>query len=212
MKKPYLLLFTLTFFTLSLSAQSDRFKKKNKKPEPSKQEEPAKTSSSAAPAKPARWSDNLVYGGGAGLSFGTNTNVFLSPQVGYKFSDRLIAGIGYMYNYVRIREAFNGVGFERVDFTNQVHGPNLFTSYSFLEKAFVGAQFEVLNHDLYTYNFNQGNFDINNNWTPVFFLQAGYYVPIGRKGFMQLGLRLNVLHDNDSPYGTSWTPLLQVYF
>lgn len=208
--RQYLLLLLLVLST-GLSAQSDRFRKK-----PSDAKKPPKEKATEAPKKavelpPSIW-DRLVFGGGAGLSFGTNTNIFLAPQVGYKINENWVAGLGYMYNYAEWNQILTSQGWVETDFTNQIHGPNVFSNYNLLNTAFVGTQFELLNHDQYLYNFNRGDFDVQNTWTPVWFVQGGFYQPVGDKGFMQVGLRLNLLHDESSPYATSWAPIFQFFF
>lgn len=211
MKTPLYLIILVSFGFFQAEAQSDRFKKKGStselKPSTSQQDSPAPKTEA-----PATFWDKLVYGGGAGLSFGNNTNVFLAPQVGYKFTDNFTAGVGYMYNYARWTSIYTIYGFQEVDYTNQIHGPNVFGNFNFWETVFVGTQFEYLNHDYYRYNLISGSFDIENTWTPVLFLQGGYMQKVGKKGQMLIGARINVLHDIYSPYSTSWSPIFQVYF
>lgn len=211
MKKSLPLIFLVLFGFSQAKAQSDRFKKKGSSSEPksstSQQDSPA-----PSPEAPETFWDKLVYGGGAGLSLGENTNIFLAPQVGYKFTDNLTAGLGYMYNYARWTSIFTVNGFQEVDYTNQIHGPNLFANFGIWETIFVGTQVEYLNHDYYRYNLISGSFDVENTWTPVLFLQGGYMQKVGTKGQMLIGARINLLHDITSPYSTSWSPIFQVYF
>lgn len=212
MKLRYLILVCLLTFAADISAQSDRFKRKSSTNEPPKQEEKAKpTEAPKAELPPSFW-DRVVFGGGAGLSFGVNTNIFLAPQMGYKITDNWIAGLGYMYNYSKWDQILTLQGPVDVDFENQVHGPNLFTTVTLFDQLFLGSQFEILNHDAYIYQPFQGSFDVENRWTPVLWIQGGFYTPIGKKGMTQIGLRLNLLHDEFSPYATSWTPIFQFYF
>ncbi len=211
MKKHYLLLLCMVLIGHLASAQSDRFRKKNSKPKEAPQEETQRETPKPPPA-PENFFDRLVYGGGAGLSFGNNTNIFLAPQVGYQINDNWVAGVGYMYNYARWNQILTTQGWVEVDFENQIHGPNIFTNYNFLNTLFVGTQLELLNNDLYTYNNINGDFDISNTWTPVLFVQGGFFQRIGNSGAMQIGLRLNLLHDENSPYATSWAPIFQVFF
>lgn len=212
MKQWFFILALGTSFTLS--AQSDRFKKKGSTSNsPTRQEQPAtEPSQTTEEPGPETFWDRVIFGGGGGLNFGNNTNIFLAPQLGYKVTDNWIAGIGYMYNYTRWTQILTLNGVVEVDFENQVHGPNVFTTFTFFESLFAGAQAEILNHDAYIYNSFQGTFDVENRWTPVLFVQGGFYQPIGSKGMMQIGLRLNLLHDEFSPYATSWTPIIQLYF
>lgn len=217
MKKSLFLFLFLLVSSLSVQAQSDRFQKKNKKAEPATeaQEESPSQEDKKQEASTKKFTDRLVYGGGAGFSTGTAaTSVFLAPQVGYQFNDNLVAGIGYMYNYARWRQLWNPFtgDWEAVDLRNQIHGPNIFANYSIFDRAFVGSQFEVLNHDVYSYNLNTGSQETNNTWTPVLFVQAGILQKVGSKGFIMIGARLNVLHDENSPYAQSWAPIFQVFF
>ncbi len=208
-----LLILCLLAFSFQAQAQSERFKKKKDQPEQEqKKEEPQERSGAPKVKQPETVWDRLVYGGGAGLSFGTNTNIFLAPQVGYRVSDNFIAGLGYMYSYTRWTQILTFNGWVDVNFENQIHGPNLFATFTLWEKIFAGAQGELLNHDAYLYRPTLGTFEVENRWTPVLFIQGGFYQPVGKKGFMQIGLRLNLLHDEFSPYATSWSPVFQYFF
>lgn len=213
MKKLYLPLFLCFLFSIAAEAQSERFRKKPKaSPRPNTEVDSSSHKPAAAKSEPQSFMDRLVYGGGAGLSFGDNTNIFLAPQVGYQINDNWVAGVGYMYNYAKWNTILTSNGFQDVDFENQIHGPNVFANYNFFNSAFVGTQLEVLNHDVYTYNNARGAFDISNAWTPVLFIQGGIFQQLGNGGFMQLGIRLNVLHDESSPYAQSWAPIFQLFF
>lgn len=207
MKKVIFLALFFVFAANSAQAQSDRFKKKDQAQEQIK----PPTKNPVVTKPPTIW-DKLIYGGGAGFGFGTNTNIFLAPQVGYLITDDFAAGVGYMYNYARWTRISTPNGWQDADFTNQIHGPNVFANLGIWETLFVGTQIEYLNHDYYRYNLLSGSFDIQNTWTPVWFLQGGFMQKVGRKGQMLLGMRINLLHDIDSPYSTSWAPILQVYF
>lgn len=203
--------------SLSLQAQSDRFQKKNKKPQTNAEAANDTTNARGSQKKesPPRFSDKLVFGGGAGFSTGTTaTSIFLAPQVGYQVTDNLVAGIGYMYNYARWRQLWNPFTgeWESVDLRNQIHGPNIFANYTILDRAFLGTQFEMLNHDIYSYNLISGSQETTNAWTPVLFVQAGILQKIGSNGFIMIGARLNLLHDESSPYAQSWAPIFQVFF
>ncbi|QNR25479.1 hypothetical protein [Croceimicrobium hydrocarbonivorans] len=211
MKKSLFLLILFSLVAFNSRAQSDRFKKNPKSGQEQKKEEAKPQNPSQAKKGETPLKDRIIYGGGAGLSFGNNTNIFLAPQVGYKVNDNWVVGAGYMYNYAKWNQIYTSQGFVNVDFENQVHGPNIFTNYS-VRSFFVGTQFELLNHDVYRYNLNTLDFDIDNQWTPVLFLQGGFKQDVGRKGQMLIGLRLNVLDGGNSPYSTSWAPIFQIFF
>lgn len=208
----YIFISLFVFFSFAASAQSERFKKGGSKPTNEQESPKEKEPEAAKQITKSSWSDKWVFGGSGGLSFGTNTNIFLSPQVGYRLKDNLVVGAGYMYNYARWRSIFANGSFQNTNFENTIHGPNFFLSYMPLESLFLGAQFELLNHDAYLYNLNTLDFDVENRWTEVLFIQAGFVQRFNKKGMMQVGLRYNLLHDQNSPYSNSWAPIFLVYF
>ncbi len=165
---------------------------------------------------PPKFWDKVIFGGNASASFGSFTLIYLSPTIGYKVRDDLILGGGFIYQYARISQVYNSNGaFIRLDdpYENQVYGPKVLVNYFATDFLYVGTQFEYLNHDVAFYN-PGGNplYFLENQWTPVLFLEAGYAEPIGNRGYIQIGLRYNVLHDFDSPYGSSWFPVIGFFF
>lgn len=200
----------LALFTGVVNAQvQERFKtKKGKETAPVEKEEAEK--------KKADWVDNILVGGNFSLNFSnTNTYIYLAPQVGYKFSDEFIAGVGFNYQYAKLRQAYDlntgrMVKIDGVD--NQVYGPKVFANYFVFEGVYLGVQGEVLNHDVYYYNPTTGRPYSNNEWTPVLFLEVGYSQEMGSKGVIQVGIRYNVLDDFDSPYSTAFYPVIGIMF
>lgn len=80
--------------------------------------------------------DRIYFGGGFGFSANSNqTNVSLSPQVGYKITDRYSAGIGIIYQYVGIKQP-------KVSVNN--YGWSLFNRFNITEQFFAFAEFERL--------------------------------------------------------------------
>ncbi|MGB0175605.1 MAG: hypothetical protein ACPF9D_00475, partial [Owenweeksia sp.] len=166
--------------------------------------------------EPNFW-DRVVFGGNASASFGNYTLIYVSPSVGYKVRENLIAGGGFIYQYAKINQVYDpnrGAFVEVEGYENQVYGPKVFVNYFPVDFLYVGTQFEYLNHDVAYYNpaTNPATYYLQNQWTPVLFLEGGYAQPLGNKGYVQLGLRFNVLHDFDSPYGSSWFPVIGFFF
>lgn len=215
----YALSLVLLLFAFStLSAQNKRFEKgagnKENTSNSSEKKKEKNTQKQQKEKEPQDIWDRLVYGGGLGLSFGNYTRISLAPQVGYRFNDHWVAGAGVIYNYVKINRIYDPFQGQFVDpnFENTIYGPNFFGNYFPNDKLFFGAQFEYLNFDDYFYGNNQPNPTITNRWTPVLFAQGGYTQPIGEKGFLQVGLRVNLLHDERSPYDNWWSPVINFYF
>ena len=46
----------------------------------------------------------IVFGGGFGLGIGAVTNISVSPIIGYRFTDKIAAGVGLGYQYIRAKE------------------------------------------------------------------------------------------------------------
>ena len=209
------------FAVMSASGQiKDRFE--NKK-EDSKQEEireqepeirpsrlPSGTERKTEGKEEEHMWDRLVFGGGLSLSFGAYTYIYVAPSIGYKVRDNWIVGVGGIYSYVRYNLYFNNQLDTTLKFS--MYGPKVFTNYIINDFLYVGTQFEYLSHDIPTYDPAGFVVDYRRGWTPVLFLEAGYTQPIGKKGYVQLGLRYNVLQGPDSPYGSGLLPMIGFFF
>ncbi len=197
-----------------------RFENPDQKPlpPPKKIEGAAKNPSSNSSTSPkikdeeSLW-QKLVFGGNLSLSFGTNTFINVSPSVGYKVTDRWIPGGGFIYQYAKFSTGIDPFG-QLVRLNNpiesQTYGPLAFVNFLPTEQIFLRTQFEYLNHDL-AFQTARG-IELQNQWTPAMWLGGGLSQPLGNKGFFQVGLMLNLLHDVDSPYGTFWYPVVGFYF
>ncbi len=212
---PYL--FPLLLLSPSLLwAQPERFKKNADEDDSTEQEASPKSPEKAqkAPADSARpWYQDLVYGGNLGLQFGNLTSVTVVGQVGYHFTPQFMSGLGFNYNYLKINRQYDPFTntVRNVNFSSQVYGPNFFANYFPFKQAFIGTQWELLNHDFFQYT-SAGTRQIQNLWTPVGWVQAGYRQPFGDNGGYLLGLRYNLLHDQQSPYGRAWMPYIGIFF
>lgn len=159
--------------------------------------------------------DKVVFGGDAALGFSTSsTFIYIAPSIGYRVTDNFTVGTGYIYQFSKINRAYNystnsWVAYDAPGIT--IHGPKAFFNFRFLESFYVGSQFEYLNHD-FGYYISPTEVFYDNLWSPVWFLEAGFSQPIGRKGFAVVGIRINLLDDLTSPYATSWFPVVGVYF
>lgn len=138
--------------------------------------------------------DRVFVGGNLGFQFGDFTIINVSPQVGYRFTNRLSGGVGVIYQYISY-ELFNGSR----ESTN-VYGGNLFARYMVYENIFLQGEYEAVNWEF----FNEDN-RLVREWVPGAFLGGGFFQPIGaRSGFSATAL-YNVLHDDiRSPYGSPW--------
>ena len=205
----------LFVFLTSLSAQvNDRFEEGGEKNQEEQKEKQQSQDSSSSKKKDKSFFSKLMYGGGLSLNFGTNTFINVSPQVGYPLTDNLIAGGGYQYTYAKFTVGFTGSGFRQLPdpISRTIHGPNIFGNFFFLDNFVVGAQYEVLQHDAILFDPITAEVTEERRWTPVLFLQGGISSDIGRNGRAMFGMRVNLLHDNFSPYSQEFMPFATFFF
>lgn len=95
--------------------------------------------------------DKIFFGGNLGLQFGTVTFADVSPLVGYRFNDKISAGIGATYQYYHYKDKY-------YDFETDVYGGRVFGRYNFTDYLFGHAEYEYLN--LETFDFKRRRVDV----------------------------------------------------
>ena len=135
--------------------------------------------------------DKVYFGGGFGLSFGTDvTSVSASPLVGYKFTDQLSAGVRLTYQYVNNK-------IYDVSFSNYGGGP--FTRFQVTDKYFTHFEYEFLNFEYATGRVINNELETERDSYNALWLGAGYREDVGRNaGFFMVAL-YNVLYDENEP-------------
>lgn len=86
------------------------------------------------------WSWDKVYGGG-GIGFWSSNRVTyfnLSPQLGYRITDRYSAGLGVTYIYVNDRNY-------SPSYTLNIYGGSVFNRFLITDFLFAHAEYEVIN-------------------------------------------------------------------
>ena len=140
-----------------------------------------------------RFWDRVTIGGNIGLQFGTQTNILLSPAIGYipkskYLKDRLMVGVGITYMYSRAR--YYGSTYE-----SNIYGGRTFIRYIVFQNFFAYVEDEFLNAPLLTLTGNE------RQWVNSVFLGGGYLLQLTKKG----GIMISVL------YNLSWTPIHPLY-
>ncbi len=102
------------------------------------------------PPKKNFW-DKVFIGGNLGIQFGTVTFADVSPLVGYKFTEKISAGIGATYQYYHYKDRY-------YDFETDVYGGRVFARYNFTDYLFGHAEYEHLN--LETFDFKRRRVDV----------------------------------------------------
>lgn len=88
--------------------------------------------------------DKIFTGGNVGAQFGTVTFVEISPILGYKFTDKISAGIGATYQYYHYKDRY-------YDLTTDVYGGRIFGRYFFTEYLFGHLEYEYLNLEAFDF-------------------------------------------------------------
>lgn len=155
------------------------------------------------PANDDSFWDKIYIGGNFGLQFGTTTVVNLSPQVGYRVTDKFVPGIGITYIYYNFRDPNNN----NKRYETNVYGGSVFGKYFFTDNLFAHAEYEELNlegYDVFLKKYSR-------IWVPSAFVGGGYNQPLGQRGFIQLLLLFEVLQDRNSPYYRN-NPVVRIGF
>lgn len=136
--------------------------------------------------------DNVRYGGGVSMSFGSQTTIGISPSAIYNFDNGFSLGTGLTYVYSK----FN-------DTTTNVYGASIISLYQIPKTDFlVSAEFEQ-SFAKQTFN-TRGS--VNTNF-PALYLGAAY-----NRGRFSFGLRYDVLYDSRSVYASAFSPIIRFYF
>lgn len=190
--KTFIIILLLSFFGITLTFSQDEDYSK----------EPVKTNGSSSTHKIL---DRMVFGGGAGLQFGSETNISLMPKAGYYFTDNFLAGAGLTYIYYKIN-------FDRIygyggTYQTSVYGGSLFGDFFIMDNLFLHAEPEFLNYEMYDYK--TGN--ETRTWVSSYFVGAGYRSKISKKGFVAIMLLYNLNYKENSPYGSPFMPRISFF-
>ena len=142
-----------------------------------------------------KFRDKIFFGGNVGLQFGSETFVDVSPLVGYKFTDKISAGIGATYQYYSYKDRY-------YNFETNIYGGRVFGRYNFTDYLFGHLEYEYLN--LEAFDFYRRRVDVGS-----LLAGAGYIQRISdRSGIMAM-----VLYNfTESVYTPYQNPIFRVGF
>ncbi|MFK7756821.1 MAG: hypothetical protein AB8B53_07810 [Flavobacteriales bacterium] len=139
-------------------------------------------------AKFNAFKQKLVFDGNISAQFGTVNTIGATPQIGYQFTDKLVAGIGYTYN----SSSYSFLG-ERT--STRSHGPTLFGRYLINPNIFVRSEF----HSIKTVFDSFGEFTPASVRDERFFIGGGYRYELTPKIHATAGVFLDILESNTRP-------------
>ena len=135
--------------------------------------------------------DNVRYGGGISLGFGSQTTIGISPSAIYDFNNGFSAGIGVNYLYSEIN-----------DFSTNLYGGSLISLYQTNFGIQFSGEFE------YYFAKQTDSFGSVNTDFPALHLGLAY-----NQGRFALGIRYDVLYDsNKSVFASPFSPVVRFYF
>ena len=153
----------------------------------------------------------LIIGGGIGLGFGTVTSVSVSPIIGYRISDKFSAGVGFGYQYLRVKdywevEDFNNPGVVNYyDLKSSFISASVWARYLILTYLFTQVEYEHNFMSLTEPRFSpSGSGAIENakvKWNaPSVLVGIGYRQPITDNSSLYIMGMYDVLQHEYSPY------------
>tara|TARA_B110000091_G_C13540425_1_gene360192 strand:- start:122 stop:607 length:486 start_codon:yes stop_codon:yes gene_type:complete len=136
--------------------------------------------------------NNVRFGGGFSMSFGSQTTIGVSPSAVYDFSNGFFLGSGITYIYS-----------ERGASSTNVYGMSLISLYQIPVIGIqLSGEFEQ------SFAKQTDNFGSVNTNFPALYFGAAY-----NKGRFTFGLRYDVLYDeNKSVYASPFSPIVRFYF
>jgi hypothetical protein len=130
--------------------------------------------------------DKVFVGGNLGLQFGTITFADISPLVGYRFTDKISAGVGATYQYYHYKDRY-------YDFETNVYGGRVFGRYNFTDYLFGHVEYEYLN--LEAFDFNRRRVDVGS-----LLAGGGYYQQISDNAGVVAMMLFNFTESAYTPY------------
>lgn len=145
------------------------------------------------PMSELSFKDRTYFTGNVGINFFNRVLYLnLSPQVGYKFTQKLSAGAGIRYVYI---------GSNYYQFKTTIYGGNTFLRYNLNQSFFAYAQYERLRS--YDFNPNSSNYG-KRAPADMLFVGAGYSSRLGANSSINFMLLYDVIQSPNSPYQNSY--------
>lgn len=150
------------------------------------------------------FSNRLVLGGTFGLGFSNGWFINVSPTVGYRITDNLIAGVGGTYIFSQFRDNVYGVRYNMNVYGGNVFGryaPFATTDISFLSNLYLHGEYQHLFFEQKIKNGQGVIIDSYKTDAPGLLLGGGYTTNFGRGPAFNVDVLYNVLWTQQtSPY------------
>lgn len=145
---------------------------------------PGKSSSKGSSRGGSDWMDNIFIQPNFGLAFSSQSlYINVSPTVGYKITEGLVAGVGASYIYSKYTVP------NTPSFSSNTWGGNVFARYVVYEPFFLITQYEFMSTKWDAFYQDQ-KYD-------AFLAGGGIIQPMGRNGAFILSVMYNFNYDSD---------------
>lgn len=132
--------------------------------------------------------ERIVVGGGLGLQFGSQLDVFsVSPMIGYKVTEKFMAGTTVSYRYTKYK--FYSPNIKLTDY-----GVSPFVRYTIYNGIFLQAEYEYLN-----YEFPETATETVRKGYNSFLAGGGFVQPIGDRAAFYLIALYNFSYQSVQP-------------
>lgn len=143
--------------------------------------------------------ERIVTGGGVGLGFGsTQDYISFSPMIGYKITEKFLAGTGITYRYTKYKYFTPAI--KLIDY-----GFNPFLRYTLFNNIFVQAEYEYLN-----YEFPESVLETKRDSFSSLLAGGGFFQPIGDKAvlFVMALYNFSYVEPKIGEYSPYYSPLI----
>jgi hypothetical protein len=143
--------------------------------------------------------ERIVTGGGLGLAFGSTQDfISVSPMIGYRVTERLLAGTGFTFRYTKYK-------YYQPALTLTDWGFNPFLRYTIFNNIFLHTEYEYLNYEFPTTPEQSVRKAFNS-----FLAGGGFIQPIGDKAAFYITALYNFSYKEPLPgqYSPYYSPLI----
>lgn len=157
----------------------------------------------------------FYYGGNLGLMFGTYTVIDISPEVGYRVTERFHVGTGLNYTYYQYKQdgTYNGSNATGgYSYSSSIYGIRFFTRYYVLDNIFLHVEDDYINLDVPTVpDQYPHNPSISRQWLNSVLVGGGYGYAFNTDGpWLSMMVLFKVNHDIYDDYYPYQNPIIRV--
>ena len=122
------------------------------------------------------WQEKMVYGGNFWLLFGSSySQLYIQPLVGYKITEKFIAGGGFTYIYWK--QQYSNGNNQTLSISDNIYGFNLFARHTLFGPVFAHAEYQPMNFTSHNWLFESKRV-----WTNALYLGGGINQSFGKSG------------------------------